>query len=842
MILKKYQKKVVDQLQRFLEVAYNQKRSIEQLTESIDPEMVRNFNWVEGALKKVGVTNATDFPENGLQERYPRVCVKVPTGGGKTLLAVEAIREHQQRFVHQRTGLVVWMVPSETIYSQTIGKLRDKSHPYRQIIDQASGGNTIIAEKNQIIKKTDVQNNLVILFLMIQSVNRTTNESLKVFEDSGAYDTFFPEDNRYDLHSELLKEVPNLDAFSGLDSLQPQVKTSLGNVVRLTNPLMIVDEFHKVFTPTAKKTLNTLNPSMILGFSATPKSGTNILISVSGQELKNEEMVKLDMHLKPPVVHEDWQTMIKEIKDKRDLLEKKAVTYKQESGRYIRPISLIQVERTGKDQRGKGFVHSEDVKDYLIDIGVPKHEIAIKTSSVNDIEDMDLLSSENEIRYIITKEALKEGWDCPFAYILGIIPNVNSNQGTTQLVGRILRQPFAEKTGVKELDESYVYFSNGRVEKILKQIQKGFKEEGLEDLVRNVNNSGDESQSTTKPVKIQKEYQENYPESLFLPVWLIKIKDKTYRRFNYEVDIRSKLDYSKVDLTNILESRIKPSLSKQKIEREGNLITIEDEEFATKKQVEDVELENKLKENYLTRRLQEHIDNSFYAYSFSKRLIKIIYEELEEDVVRVHSGFIVSEILNVFEEQKARQEEAIFKKYVDEGKLILAVSEEEQAGFSVPRKDVITIPQFMNKYNNYLYDDVDSTSMNDLELTVADTLDKQESIVWWFRNKVGRNWYAIEGWRRNKIRPDFVAAKKNDEGNLELVYVIESKGQHLVGNEDTEYKREIFSILNDIDVIQVDGLTETQKKFGFEINTDYGYHLVNQENTQKDLQTLFVES
>src|SRR3972149_7675604 len=145
--------------------------------------------------------------------------------------------------------------------------------------------------------------------------------------------------------------------------------------------------------------------------------------------------------------------MLREIKSHRERLEKKAIALKQSRGIYIRPIALIQVEATGNDQRGRGRVHSLDAKEHLIELGINFEEIAIKTSVQNDIEDVDLFSSDCPVRYIITKEALREGWDCSFAYILGIIPNVGSNAGVTQLVGRILRKANAKKTGIKKSTE-----------------------------------------------------------------------------------------------------------------------------------------------------------------------------------------------------------------------------------------------------------------------------------------------------------------------------------------------------------------------------------------------------
>ncbi|HAU30950.1 MAG: Uncharacterized protein XD78_1110 [Desulfotomaculum sp. 46_296] len=95
---------------------------------------------------------------------------------------------------------------------------------------------------------------------------------------------------------------------------------------------------------------------------------------------------------------------------------------------------------------------------------------------------IDLLSRNCPIRYIITRQALQEGWDCAFAYVLAILTNPTSQLSITQLVGRILRQPGARKTKVKELDESYVFCYRQRAKEVLESVKACFEAEGLGDL------------------------------------------------------------------------------------------------------------------------------------------------------------------------------------------------------------------------------------------------------------------------------------------------------------------------------------------------------------------------
>src|SRR5207249_4849302 len=109
---------------------------------------------------------------------------------------------------------------------------------------------------------------------------------------------------------------------------------------------------------------------------------------------------------------------------KRDELHQIASEHYERTGDYIRPIMLIQVERTGEKQRLPGFIHAEDAREYLIkQCHIAPEEIAVKSSDKDEIEDIDLLDPECSIRYIITKQALQEGWDCPFAYVLTTLVN-----------------------------------------------------------------------------------------------------------------------------------------------------------------------------------------------------------------------------------------------------------------------------------------------------------------------------------------------------------------------------------------------------------------------------------
>ena len=155
-------------------------------------------------------------------------------------------------------------------------------------------------------------------------------------------------------------------------------------------------------------------------------------------------MIKLDLNV-INMPHMDWKDTLTAAIQRLNVLQERANEHKFNGGNYIRPICLIQVERTGKDQRGGNFIHAEEAKVELIKRGIDPSNIAIKSSENDGLENVDLLSMDCPVRFIITKQALQEGWDCPFAYILAVLTNPGSQTAITQLVGRILRQPYARK-------------------------------------------------------------------------------------------------------------------------------------------------------------------------------------------------------------------------------------------------------------------------------------------------------------------------------------------------------------------------------------------------------------
>jgi len=429
---------------------------------------------------------------DGIGQPVPNLTLKVPTGGGKTWLAVKSASMILNKYCASNTGFILWIVPNEAIYSQTLKHFRDRNHPYRLAFDRAAAGRVKILTKTDRLNATDIKTHLCVMVLMLQSANRKLKEPLKLFQDRGDVHGFIPFEGEQDAHRDMMARTPNLQAYQGFF---PQVKSSLGNALRIIRPVVVMDEGHKAISDLAFDTLYGFNPCFMLELTATPKDKkptagqdaryANLLVEITGRELEREGMIKMPIILDTRQT-EDWRTVLNASVDRLRALEAEAESFQSDTDRYIRPILLVQVERTGKEQRDSRFIHTEDVREYLLQQGFDDAELAIKTADQNDLkapENQDLLSPLNRVKVILTKEALKEGWDCPFAYILCSLSSSSNLSSMTQLTGRILRQPHAEKTGKDVLDQCYVFTLRAATREVIQQVKKGLEKDGLGDLI-----------------------------------------------------------------------------------------------------------------------------------------------------------------------------------------------------------------------------------------------------------------------------------------------------------------------------------------------------------------------
>lgn len=391
----------------------------------------------------------------------PNVCIKVPTGGGKTFLAASSVKTIFDRLPTGKSKFVVWLVPSDAILTQTIANLSNPDHPYRQRLNQDFGGAVNVYTKEQLLnaqnfKPTDVMENLSVAVFCYASIraNPTKKDDKKIYQENGnliAFSEFF---NDREL---LLADTPD---------------TALMQVVRQMNPMVVVDESHNAKSELSIAMLKNLNPSFVLSMTATPTERSNIISYANARELKRENMVKL-----PVIVYNrpDRASVIHDAVKLRGVLEKKAKAEQSAGGSRIRPIVLFQAQPKNSEDAAT----FDKIKAKLVSMGIPAEEIAIKTANKDELKTTDLMAANCPIRYIITVNALKEGWDCPFAYILASLANKTSTVDVEQIVGRILRQPYARRHSDPLLNMSFVLASSGDFQATVRSVVEGLNGAGF---------------------------------------------------------------------------------------------------------------------------------------------------------------------------------------------------------------------------------------------------------------------------------------------------------------------------------------------------------------------------
>ena len=378
-------------------------------------------------------------PYNNLIKGVPRVTAKVPTAGGKTFIACNALKRIFNHLPTDKPKTVIWFVPSDTILEQTYRNLSNPEHDYRKQLNMLFNAAVRVVNKDTAllgkgISLTELRQHLTIFVLSVDS---------------------FVESVRGDKLPKAYRENENLTVTETLDTAKginiPKADdTSLITYIAKLNPVVIIDESHNFGSDLRVDLLQNINPCFIYELTATPKETSNIISFVDAMKLKNEDMVKL-----PVIVynHQSTNDVISSAIALRDQLERQAIEQEQRSGHYIRPIVLFQAQSNIDDES----INFEKIKAQLVKANIPEEQIKIKTANKNEIKNTDLMSRDCPVRYIITVNALKEGWDCPFAYILASLANRSSKIDVEQILGRILRQPHTHHYDSMYLNISYVF-------------------------------------------------------------------------------------------------------------------------------------------------------------------------------------------------------------------------------------------------------------------------------------------------------------------------------------------------------------------------------------------------
>jgi type III restriction enzyme len=420
--------------------------------------------------------SAIPYREYGFGQ-VPYVCFRIPTGGGKTILGSYAIEIAAKQYLEIDYPITLWLVPTNTIRLQTVEALKTPGHPYRAKLDASFKHQVLVLDIDEVtqIRPQDIGGKAIVVVSTLANLRVNDTSGRKVYAYHENFEPHFSKLTANHPSMPMLERVGQNDIQeNGLSDKEiGKVKFSFANLLALHRPLIIMDEAHNARTSLTFETLQRVHPAAIVELTATPNmsatNGSNVLFHVSAAELKAEEMIKLPIIL---TEHQSWQDAIQDAVITRNKLHIDA----QNDTDYIRPIALFQAEPKN------GEVTVEVLKDYLVNHQrIGEEKIAVATGTQRELDGLNLFDPKCPIEYIITIEALKEGWDCSFAYVFCSVKQVSSSKDAEQLLGRVLRMPYAKRRVIEDLNRAYAHlsttkFSRAAQELTDKLIAMGFEE------------------------------------------------------------------------------------------------------------------------------------------------------------------------------------------------------------------------------------------------------------------------------------------------------------------------------------------------------------------------------
>src|SRR5690606_36401510 len=276
------------------------------------------------------------------QPEVPVACIRIPTGGGKTLMAAHAIDIAARDYVGTRAPLALWLVPSNTIRTQTLQALKTPGHPYRQaLLDHWPEDQLTVLDITDChqLRAHELGRRAIVVVGTVQTLRVGNTASREVY---AYHEDFAP-------HFAAAPDAPWFERVSQADlDAQPyltpgdlgKVKASFANLLAWHRPIVIMDEAHGAQSKLSLTLLERIRPACVVEWTATPLAEQNVLYHVSAQELKSAEMIKLPIVLAP---HPNWREAVRDAVLNREGLLADAAA----EAEYLRPLVLFQAEPKG---------------------------------------------------------------------------------------------------------------------------------------------------------------------------------------------------------------------------------------------------------------------------------------------------------------------------------------------------------------------------------------------------------------------------------------------------------------------------------------------------------------
>jgi type III restriction enzyme len=461
--LKNYQQQALAAIETFFEAA----RGARDL-----PALEAAFTYARKTALGEAAPRLPYRPLSTQMAAVPQVCIRIPTGGGKTLLAAHAIERAARMYVGTQTPLALWLVPSNTIRAQTLDALKMPGHPYREALLQYFPVDRLkvidITECEQL-RAQDFTSSAIVVVGTIQTLRVDNTASRDVYAYKEAFEPHFAHIRDAAFLEPIEQKDLDAQPYLGPGDIG-KVKRSFANLLAWYRPIVIVDEAHNNTSNLSVEVLNRIRPACVIEWSATPTREKNVLYHVSASELKDANMIKLPIVLSP---HPNWQEAVRDAVLTRERLAKEALSESD----YVRPIVLFQAENINNE------VNKDVLKNHLIEaLHIDASRIAVATGNQRELDGINLFDRTCPIDFVITVEALKEGWDCSFAYVFCPAQKINSAKDMEQLLGRVLRLPYATPRKSAALSRAYAHVCSPNTALVANQLADRLVSMGFEEM------------------------------------------------------------------------------------------------------------------------------------------------------------------------------------------------------------------------------------------------------------------------------------------------------------------------------------------------------------------------
>jgi type III restriction enzyme len=411
----------------------------------------------------------------------------------------------------------------------------------------------------------------------------------------------------------------------------------------------------------------------------------------------------------------------------------------------------------------------------------------------------------------------------------------------SQFIGRVLRQPHALETSIPALNQCYVYCDNADVNSAAEGIKKGLEDEGMGDVSDQIVTGGGQ---TTGKEKVTLKRKEKYQGAkIFLPS-LNVIRNGKPAPFDYYADILGDIqwdDYSFDKLDNIA------LVDKEVMDYQHLTVDLENEKSGQldflKGQKQSEQITNEVSITLMVSQLMEKVPNAWQAFRIIERVLSELRAKGHSDAkIALNSVLIVEEIKKHCFRWLLEQSETLFRRKLDEGIVFLRLLTEPFLTLNWQMADKIEVQRNLNEtavtLEKSMFQPQYFSNYNGLEKPIALAINHKDVVEWWHRLAVRGTEYCIQGWKNEKIYPDFLVKLETGEDGVSRLYFIESKGEHLEGNKDTDYKQKLFNTINATLISDIKPKGELKL---VNCKEEISFHMVFENGWQNALNKLLVK-